>query len=172
MSPLLIRRACTGSVVCTGRWAGPIGGWRTYIPSSQDEPAKLDYKEIIANAKAGHSFITTGPFLEVRTADGHGPGDTITKIQPIRLHVRVQCNTWTDIDRVAVWGWSGGGTNTLNLLFRQPDLYKVGMAVAPVPDQRLYDTIYQERYMGLPDRSPDAFRLASPLGFAEGLKGL
>jgi dipeptidyl-peptidase-4 len=50
-----------------------------------------------------------------------------------------------DLDRVAVWGWSGGGTNTLNLTFRSPYLYKVGMAVAPVPDQRLYDSIYQEK---------------------------
>jgi dipeptidyl-peptidase-4 len=53
---------------------------------------------------------------------------------------------YVDLDRVAVWGWSGGGTNTLNLMFRSPDLYKVGLSVAPVPDQRLYDTIYQERY--------------------------
>ena len=60
---------------------------------------------------------------------------------------------------------------TLNLLFRSPDLYKVGMAVAPVPDQRLYDTIYQERYMGLPQDHPDGYRAGSPLHFAEGLKG-
>ena len=51
-------------------------------------------------------------------------------------------DTFVDLDRVAVWGWSGGDTNTLNLVFRSPDLYKVGMAVAPVPDQRLYDSIY------------------------------
>ena len=51
------------------------------------------------------------------------------------------------------------------------DLYKVGMAVAPVPDQRLYDTIYQERYMGLPQDNPDGYRDGSPIHFAEGLKG-
>ena len=61
-----------------------------------------------------------------------------------------QSHAFVDLTRVAVWGWSGGGTNTLNLMFRYPELYKVGMAVAPVPDQRLYDSIYQERYMGLP----------------------
>jgi dipeptidyl-peptidase-4 len=79
--------------------------------------------------------------------------------------------SFVDLDRVAVWGWSGGGTNTLNLMFRSPDLYKVGMAVAPVPDQRLYDTIYQERYMGLPQQNPKGYQEGSAINFAEGLKG-
>ena len=65
---------------------------------------------------------------------------------------------YIDSDRIAVWGWSGGGTSTLNLMFRYPDLYKVGMSVAPVPDQRLYDSIYQERYMGLPQENVDGYR--------------
>jgi dipeptidyl-peptidase-4 len=78
---------------------------------------------------------------------------------------------YVDLDRVAVWGWSGGGTNTLNLMFRSPDLYKVGMSVAPVPDQRLYDTIYQERYMGLPAANADGYKQGSAINFAEGLKG-
>ncbi len=60
---------------------------------------------------------------------------------------------------------------TLNLLFRSPDLYKVGMSVAPVPDQTLYDTIYQERYMGLPKDNAEGYRKGSPINFAEGLKG-
>ena len=76
-----------------------------------------------------------------------------------------------DVNRVAVWGWSGGGSNTLNLMFRSPDVYKVGMSVAPVPDQRLYDTIYQERYMGLPKDNADGYKTASAINFAEGLNG-
>ena len=71
----------------------------------------------------------------------------------------------------AIWGWSGGGSNTLNAMFRFPDVYKVGVSVAPVPDQRLYDTIYQERYMGLPQDNADGYRRGSPINFAEGLKG-
>jgi dipeptidyl-peptidase-4 len=78
---------------------------------------------------------------------------------------------YIDSARVAVWGWSGGGTNTLNLMFRSPNLYKVGMAVASVPDQRLYDTIYQERYMGLPADNAEGYRQASAINFAEGLRG-
>ena len=61
--------------------------------------------------------------------------------------------------------------NTLNLLFRYPDLYKVGMAVASVPDQRYYDTAYQERYMGTPQDNPEGYRKGSAINFAEGLKG-
>ena len=57
---------------------------------------------------------------------------------------------YLDPKRVAIWGWSGGGSSTLQAMFRYPDVYQVGMSVAPVPDQLLYDTIYQERYMGLP----------------------
>jgi dipeptidyl-peptidase-4 len=56
-------------------------------------------------------------------------------------------------------------------MFRSPDLYKVGVSVAPVPDQKLYDTIYQERYMGLPDENAEGYRIGSPLNFAEGLRG-
>lgn len=80
-------------------------------------------------------------------------------------------DAFVDLDRVAVWGWSGGGTNTLNLMFRSPDLYKVGMAVAPVPDQRLYDSIYQERYMGLPQENVEGYKQGSAINFAAGLKG-
>ena len=76
-----------------------------------------------------------------------------------------------DLSRVGMWGWSGGGSNTLNGLFRFPDIYKVGVSVAPVPDQRLYDTIYQERYMGVPEQNPDGYRRGSPINFAENLKG-
>jgi dipeptidyl-peptidase-4 len=76
-----------------------------------------------------------------------------------------------DRDRVAVWGWSGGGSMTLNVMFRFPDVFKVGVSVAPVADQRLYDTIYQERYMGLPQDNAEGYRLGSPINFAEGLRG-
>jgi dipeptidyl-peptidase-4 len=78
---------------------------------------------------------------------------------------------YVDLARVAIWGWSGGGSNTLNCMFRDADVFKVGVAVAPVPDQKLYDTIYQERYMGLPQTNAEGYRLGSPVNFAEGLKG-
>ncbi|MEO8879929.1 MAG: S9 family peptidase [Gemmatimonadaceae bacterium] len=78
---------------------------------------------------------------------------------------------YVDSTRIGVWGWSGGGSQTLNLMFRSPELYKVGMSVAPVPDQRLYDTIYQERYMGLPQENAEGYRRGSPVTYAANLRG-
>jgi len=76
-----------------------------------------------------------------------------------------------DLGRIGIWGWSGGGTMTLNALFRYPELYKTGIAVAFVSDQRLYDAVYQERYMGLPSGNPEGFRDGSPINYAKNLKG-
>ena len=78
---------------------------------------------------------------------------------------------YVDTTRIGIWGWSGGGSNTLNTMFRYPDVFHVGVSVAPVPDQKLYDTIYQERYMGLPQENVDGYKRGSPIHFAEGLKG-
>ena len=78
---------------------------------------------------------------------------------------------YLDSTRVAIWGWSGGGSSTLQALFRYPGVYQVGMSVAPVPDERLYDTIYQERYMGLPRDNAAGSREASAINHAEGLRG-
>ncbi len=79
--------------------------------------------------------------------------------------------SWVDPTRLGVWGWSGGGSMTLNLMFRDPDVYATGMAVAPVPDVRYYDTIYQERYMGLPQDNPEDYKQSSPITFADKLQG-
>jgi dipeptidyl-peptidase-4 len=80
---------------------------------------------------------------------------------------------WKFVDpgRVAVWGWSGGGAATLNLLFQYPEIYKTGIAVAAVANQLTYDNIYQERFMGLPQESMDDYIKASPLTYAKNLKG-
>ncbi len=80
---------------------------------------------------------------------------------------------WPFVDptRIGIWGWSGGGSSTLNAMFRYPDVYAVGMSVAPVPDIRYYDSIYQERYCGLPKDHPDEYKASSPVTFASQLKG-
>ena len=79
--------------------------------------------------------------------------------------------SYVDSTRMGVWGWSGGGSSTLLLMFRAPDVYKVGMAVAPVADVHNYDTIYQERYVGLPSVDSAAYRDASAVNFVKGLRG-
>lgn len=98
-------------------------------------------------------------------------GDLSSKDQAAAVRALTAKYPFLDRDRVGVWGWSGGGTNTLNAMFRFPDVYKVGVSVAPVPDQRLYDTIYQERYMGLPQDNVEGYRVGSAINFAEGLQG-
>lgn len=78
---------------------------------------------------------------------------------------------FVDPSRVAVYGWSGGGSTTLNLLFQYPEIYKTGIAIAPVANQLLYDNIYQERYMGLPQENRQDYINGSPLSHAKNLKG-
>ena len=78
---------------------------------------------------------------------------------------------FVDASRIGIWGWSGGGSSTLNAMFRYPDVYQVGLSVAPVPVLRYYDTIYQERYGGLPQDHPDEWKQSSPITFAGNLKG-
>lgn len=79
--------------------------------------------------------------------------------------------SFMDKDRVAVHGWSGGGSSTLNLLFQYPEIYQTGIAVAAVANQLTYDNIYQERYMGTPFPSTEAYVKGSPITYAKNLKG-
>jgi dipeptidyl-peptidase-4 len=78
---------------------------------------------------------------------------------------------FVDTSRIAVHGWSGGGSATLNLMFQYPDIYKTGISIAPVANELLYDNIYQERYMGLPQENMDDFVKGSPLYYAKNLRG-
>lgn len=76
--------------------------------------------------------------------------------------------TFVDPERIAVYGWSGGGSTTLQLLFRYPEIYKTGISVAAVGNQLTYDNIYEERYMGL---NKDDYVRVSPIQYAKNLKG-
>ena len=91
--------------------------------------------------------------------------------QAAAVRILLKERPYLDPTRIAIWGWSGGGSMSLNAIFRYPDLYQTAMAVAPVPNQRHYDTIYQERYMGLPADNVDGYRKGSPIHFAHQLKG-
>jgi dipeptidyl-peptidase-4 len=78
---------------------------------------------------------------------------------------------YMDAERTAVWGWSGGGSSTLNLMFQYPKVFGTGMAVAPVSDFRIYDNIYQERYMGLPQENPEDYDAGAAVTHAKNLEG-
>ncbi len=94
------------------------------------------------------------------------PNDQAAAIRSI-----LASRTYLDPTRVGVWGWSGGGSMTLAAMFKHPDLYKTGISIAPVPNQRYYDTIYQERYMGMPDDNVDGYTNGSAINFAHQLSG-
>lgn len=79
--------------------------------------------------------------------------------------------SWIDTSRVAVWGWSGGGSTTLHLMFEYPDIYKTGIAVAPVANRLTYDNIYEERYMGLVQENKQPYIDGSAIHHAQGLQG-
>jgi dipeptidyl-peptidase-4 len=80
-------------------------------------------------------------------------------------------HSYIDTSRMAIWGHSGGGSNTLNLMFRYPGVYSTGIASSPVADESHYDSIYQERYMGLPEENEQGYHDGSPINFAQGLAG-
>ena len=78
---------------------------------------------------------------------------------------------YVDLSRVGIWGWSGGGSNTLNSLFREPDVYHVGIAVVPKPQPHLYNAWFQEIYMETLETNPEGYRVSAPINYAEGLEG-
>lgn len=79
--------------------------------------------------------------------------------------------SFIDSERIAVHGWSGGGSTTLNLLFKYPDIYQTGISVAAVVNQLTYDNIYQERYMGIPQEDLAGFVEGSPMNHVKNFKG-
>jgi len=98
-------------------------------------------------------------------------GPLSTKEQAAALRELGRKLSYVDLSRVGIWGWSGGGSNTLNAMFREPDLYKVGIAVAPKPQPHLYNAWFQEIYMRTPEENPEGYKQSAPINFAEGLKG-
>ncbi len=78
---------------------------------------------------------------------------------------------FVDTSRVAVWGWSGGGSSTLNLMFQYPEIYKTGISIAPVTSSLFYDNIYTERYMGLPQDNMADYTAGAAITHAKNLKG-
>ena len=98
-------------------------------------------------------------------------GILASKDQAAACREIIKQRSYVDPDRIGIWGWSGGGSMSLNMIFRYPDLYHTAMAIATVSNQRFYDTIYQERYMGLPEDNPHGYKEGSPITYAHKLKG-
>jgi dipeptidyl-peptidase-4 len=98
-------------------------------------------------------------------------GPLSTEEQAAGLKALARLCPFADLARVAIWGWSGGGSNTLNAMFRKPDVYHVGIAVVPKPQPQYYNAGYQEIYMRTPQENPEGYRTCAPINYAEGLRG-
>jgi dipeptidyl-peptidase-4 len=83
----------------------------------------------------------------------------------------LQQQPWIDPLRIGIWGWSYGGHMTLHAMFEAADLFKVGFAGGPVTDWHFYDSIYTERYMGLPQQHETEYKESSPVSHVENFKG-
>ena len=142
------------------RWSGTSGLWHRMLADQGYVVASVDNRGTPApRGRAWRKIV----YKQIGVLSSREQADAVRALTRTRSYL--------DSTRVAIWGWSGGGSSTLQAMFRFPEIYAVGMAVAPVPDQRLYDTIYQERYMGVPQENGEAYRLASPITFADGLRG-
>ncbi|TWT60542.1 S9 family peptidase [Rubinisphaera italica] len=98
-------------------------------------------------------------------------GPISTEEQAAGLKELGRIRPFVDLSRVGIWGWSGGGSNTLNAMFRKPELYDVGIAVVPKPQPHLYNAWFQEIYMRTREVNPEGYERSAPINFAEGLQG-
>ena len=142
------------------RWSGPGGMWHWMLAQQGYVVMSIDNRG--TTAPRGNAW---------RKSIYRQVGILASKDQAAAVRQVLRDRPYLDADRVGVWGWSGGGSMTLNALFRYPELYHAGISIAPVPNQLLYDTIYQERYMGLPDDNKEGYKNGSPITFAKNLKG-
>lgn len=98
-------------------------------------------------------------------------GPLSTEDQAAALKELGRTRPYVDLSRVGIWGWSGGGSNTLNALFRKPDQYHVGIAVVPKPQPHLYNAWFQEIYMRTREVNPEGYQKSAPINYADGLRG-
>jgi len=105
-----------------------------------------------------------------RAIDGKlGPLSTDEQAAALKEFGRTR--SYVDLSRVGIWGWSGGGSNTLNALFRKPNDYHLGIAVVPKPQPHLYNAWFQEIYMNTPEVNPEGYKVSAPINYAEDLEG-
>lgn len=141
-------------------WAGERYLWHLMLTQRGYLVASVDSRG--ANAPRGRQW---------RKSIYRQVGVVASRDQADAVRALVRDRPYVDGTRIGIWGRSGGGAMTLNALFRYPDLYAAGIAIAGPTDQGLYNAPYQERYMGLPSDNPEGYRDGSPVNFADRLQG-
>ncbi|MGY8686344.1 MAG: DPP IV N-terminal domain-containing protein, partial [Verrucomicrobiales bacterium] len=146
--------------IVTDRWGGDTQLWHWML--AQQGYVIMSFDNRGTASPQGRAFRKAA-FRKIGIL---APQDQAAAVQAV-----LKERPYLDPKRVGSWGWSGGGSMSLNAIFKYPDIYKTAIAVASVPNQRYYDTIYQERYMGLPGENVEAYREGSPINFADQLEG-
>lgn len=118
------------------------------------------YVDDRASSRLGHKY-------ETAAAKNYGPAALADQLIAVE---RFKLLPFVDPERIGIWGWSGGGFATC-FAMTHSDVFRAGIAVAPVTDWRFYDSIYTERYMGLPAEEPEAYLRTSALEHADRLQG-
>jgi hypothetical protein len=122
-----IRQVVVGVADAHAVYGNGVGCWHNYVPSSTDDPAKISWEELSPRIKRGNLILSSSPFLQVTTADGHIAGEEVRGNGGVDLKVRVQCNTWAGIDRVQVLV-NGRQEPTLNFTReKNPDMFGQGV---------------------------------------------
>ncbi len=138
-------------------WMGPRGLFHQFLAQQGIVVAQIDDR---SSALPGHRYAV---------AAYHNLGPVAAKDHEIAVQ-HLKSLPFVDGSRMAIWGWSGGGfTTTFHMTHTR--LFKVGIAVAPVTDWHLYDSIYTERYMGMPQENREAYTRTSPVKAAANYQG-
>ncbi len=146
-----------GSQVVTNAWEARRGLWHEWM-------AERGYVVFMVDNEASLFFGKAG---EDRVYRNFGPLELAGQLAGVDY---LKSIPWVDTQRIGLWGWSGGGANTLWSLFHSPGTFKAGVAGAPVSDWRFYDSIWTERYMDTPQANPEGYKSAAALTAATALR--
>src|SRR6266576_2874039 len=149
---------CPGSQTVTDAWGGQNYLWYQMLAQRGYIVASVDNRGTGARGRAWRKIIYKQMGV-VETQDQAAAARAVGRLQ------------YVDSTRIGIWGWSYGGFMTLNALTQVPDVYRMGISVAPVTHWKYYDTIYTERYNGLPQDNAAGYDKGSPLTYAKNLKG-
>ncbi len=150
------------------------------------EPASSTVQNVFTGGDLWHQFLAQQGYIII-SVDNRGTamyrgrewrksiyrklGVLASEDQAAAVKTLIRTYSYIDPERIGIWGWSGGGSMTLNCMFRYPGIYKTGIAVAFVSNELFYDSIYQERYMGLPSENGKDYTESSPVTYAKNLEG-
>ncbi|HEX9754965.1 MAG TPA: DPP IV N-terminal domain-containing protein, partial [Gemmatimonadales bacterium] len=147
-----------GSQTVVDGWGGSQRLWHLMLSQKGYLVASVDNRGTGARGRAFRKVVY-GQLGVIETRDQAAAAAEFAKLP------------YVDPARVGIWGWSYGGFMSLNALFQAADVYQTAISVAPVSHWKYYDTIYTERYNGLPQENPEGYDRGSPLRYAGQLRG-